>query len=148
MNKRANGNIVWKCLCDCGRTCEVSSNHLQTNNTKSCGCLLSDTKKGDKNPNWNPNLTDEYRANYKKYTRSASVRKKVFERDNYTCQCCTKRGTYLNAHHLDSYYGFPDKREDVNNLVTLCVKCHKGFHKKYGRGINTKDEFVEYQRSF
>lgn len=33
------GNQIWKCLCDCGNICYVSTNHLQTGNTKSCGCL-------------------------------------------------------------------------------------------------------------
>lgn len=34
-----NGLLVWKCLCDCGNFCEVSSNDLHTGNTSSCGCL-------------------------------------------------------------------------------------------------------------
>ena len=33
------GNQIWKCQCDCGNICYVSTNHLQTGNTKSCGCL-------------------------------------------------------------------------------------------------------------
>lgn len=32
-------NVIWKCLCECGNQCYVSTNHLQTGNTKSCGCL-------------------------------------------------------------------------------------------------------------
>ena len=31
---------MWECLCDCGNTIVVSSNHLTTNNTQSCGCLF------------------------------------------------------------------------------------------------------------
>lgn len=34
-----SGNQVWKCLCDCGNICYVSTNHLQSHNTQSCGCL-------------------------------------------------------------------------------------------------------------
>lgn len=29
----------WKCVCECGKETIVSANHLQTGNTKSCGCL-------------------------------------------------------------------------------------------------------------
>lgn len=29
----------WECLCDCGNKKIISSNHLLTGNTKSCGCL-------------------------------------------------------------------------------------------------------------
>lgn len=40
-NERSNkGNVIWKCKCDCGNECYVSTNHLQTGNTKSCGCLI------------------------------------------------------------------------------------------------------------
>ena len=38
-NKRVNSQIIWKCLCNCGNTCEVSTGNLQSGNTKSCGCL-------------------------------------------------------------------------------------------------------------
>ena len=29
----------WICKCDCGNTCIVTTNHLITGNTQSCGCL-------------------------------------------------------------------------------------------------------------
>jgi hypothetical protein len=31
--------VAWKCVCDCGNTIVVSSSHLKSGNTKSCGCL-------------------------------------------------------------------------------------------------------------
>ena len=34
-----NGNQIWKCQCECGNICYITTNHLQTGNTKSCGCL-------------------------------------------------------------------------------------------------------------
>ena len=34
-----NGNIKWKCLCDCGKEAFVSTTSLNSENTKSCGCL-------------------------------------------------------------------------------------------------------------
>lgn len=38
---RKNGSILWKCICDCGNECIVSSNALRGNHTMSCGCLAS-----------------------------------------------------------------------------------------------------------
>lgn len=35
------GTIIWKCLCDCGNECEVTSDRLKSGNTQSCGCLHS-----------------------------------------------------------------------------------------------------------
>ncbi len=37
--RNSDRNIIWKCLCDCGNICEVSTNNLIQNYTKSCGCL-------------------------------------------------------------------------------------------------------------
>lgn len=32
---------IWECQCDCGNICYVSSRHLTSHNTKSCGCLMN-----------------------------------------------------------------------------------------------------------
>ena len=54
-------------------------------------------------------------------------RKAVYERDDYTCQICGKRGDgiYLNADHIKPLYTNPELIYDVNNGRTLCVECHK-----------------------
>ena len=44
-DQRKSGSIVWKCLCDCGNICYVSTRDLKSNNTKSCGCLNNDRRK-------------------------------------------------------------------------------------------------------
>lgn len=33
-----DNRIIWKCLCECGRTAYVDTHSLTTGNTKSCGC--------------------------------------------------------------------------------------------------------------
>lgn len=51
--KRYRGNILWTCLCDCGKTTKVRTTHLITGKVKSCGCLRNEiakkvfTKHGD-----------------------------------------------------------------------------------------------------
>lgn len=37
-----SGHVIWLCRCSCGNYTEVSSNHLNKGNTKSCGCLNKD----------------------------------------------------------------------------------------------------------
>ena len=62
-----------------------------------------------------------------------SWRKRVFERDNYTCQMCGKRGGSLQAHHIERYRSCIEKRTDVSNGITLCVNCHKKVHHMEGK---------------
>ena len=37
--KNPSGRIKWICVCDCGQQISVTSNGLQSGNTRSCGCL-------------------------------------------------------------------------------------------------------------
>ena len=40
-DKRIGNSIAWLCQCECGGEILVSTNHLTTGNTQSCGCLVS-----------------------------------------------------------------------------------------------------------
>lgn len=58
----------------------------------------------------------------------AKARTACFQRDNYTCQECGKRGGVLHAHHMKSYRDHPELRLSVSNLLTLCEPCHRATH--------------------
>lgn len=89
------------------------------------------------------------RNNYKyKYWKQ-----EVFKRDNYTCQCCGKRGGNLNAHYLYNFSEYKDLRYDVSNGITLCEKCHLinysgSFHAIYGEHNNTPEQVYEFINNY
>lgn len=70
-------------------------------------------------------------------TEYSEWRNKVFKRDNYTCQICGQTGGDLNAHHKKSFKNYPKQRLNVNNGITLCIKCHKKVHKGEIHGLYT-----------
>ncbi len=60
-------------------------------------------------------------------------RKKVFERDDYTCQECGKRGGNLHADHIKPFALHVELRFELSNGRTLCIPCHR---KTKSYGIN------------
>ena len=75
-------------------------------------------KKGKNNPNWNNG------SSFEPYSPEFNKEKKqqVLERDNYKCQCpnCEHKSNKLDIHHID----YDKKNNNVENLITLCNKCH------------------------
>lgn len=52
-------------------------------------------------------------------------RRNVFERDNYTCQMCQKRGGYLEADHILPKSTHPELIFELSNGRALCQPCHR-----------------------
>lgn len=65
-------------------------------------------------------------------------RTKVFERDNWTCQTCGKRGCYLEPHHIKGWSKYPKLRYEVGNGVALCYECHRLTRKKHYKNNKEK----------
>ena len=89
---------------------------------------------GEKNVNWRGGITPEmekirHSSSYRNWRRS------VFQRDNFTCRFCRKRGGYLHADHIKPFSLFPELRFDLPNGRTLCVPCHRSTD-TYKLGIN------------
>lgn len=102
---------------------------------------------GENNPLWNPNKTREQRQKDRKLVDNRRWRNAVFERDNYTCQLTGKQG-YIVAHHIVGYNVSEELRFNVDNGITLLEEVHKSFHKIYGMGNNTKEQFEEFVKNF
>ena len=102
-------------------------------------------RNGSDNPNWRPDLTPDERAKRRDMAMQAKWRAAVYERDGFTClRCHDDQGGNLNAHHVQCHKTNKRARWDVGNGVTLCVPCHRAFHKQYGYGGNDADQLAEF----
>ena len=71
-------------------------------------------------------------------------RKLVFERDDYTCQKCKKRGRDIEAHHKKSIAKYPKFIIQISNGQTLCKRCHeKETVKSIKNGWKEQNKIIE-----
>ena len=91
---------------------------------------------------------ESHKQDYKHRERlDPALRKAVLARDKNTCQCCGLEGQeYLEVfdvhHKVEVYLGGSD---DIDNLITVCVCCHKLIH-LWGRGelhVRPESELTE-----
>src|SRR3990167_768102 len=76
---------------------------------------------GEKHPNWQGGVAEKH--NKERHSDEYKIwRKRVFERDFYTCLICGRVGGELNAHHVKRFNDFPLLRYDVDNGKTLCKR--------------------------
>lgn len=117
----------------CGDTFHTTPAEDYTHCSRECFLdAHSDRMSGDGNPSYVDGASKERRCY--RGPNWARVRRRVYERDGYTCQRCGRdcisRQNYdrengdllIQAHHIDPYES-PDDNE-LDNLVTLCARCH------------------------
>lgn len=94
-------------------------------------------------PSWQGGVTPERQALYSSDAWAEAV-KKVWKRDQATCQNCGKhhdtmrsRGTF-HIHHIVSFR-VKRLRAELDNLILLCRECHLWVHSKQ----NTERRFIQ-----
>lgn len=149
-----NKLCLWECQCDCGKYGKVPITALKRGYSKSCGCLTLEKNKSrtrEKSHRWNPNLTEEERQLSKTRGHNPELhqwRKEVYKRDYWTCQITKIKSTRkqkICAHHIEAWNSNKELRFDIDNGVVLLAIIHKLFHKIYGNGYNTRDQFNEFK---
>lgn len=127
-------------LCDCSSKTVIDrlkKHGIETRNPHQGNTVLY----GEANPNYNGGPRD--------YGPGWNDRKKrsVRERDDYTCQdarCSVEQsdhleeyGERLHVHHLRKARDIddPEKRNDKENLITLCRECHRHWEKIADAGL-------------
>jgi hypothetical protein len=102
---------------------------------------------GEKNFNWKGGISSD-RDKLRNTFEYHEWRRSVFKRDNYICQKCNiSRSGKLQAHHVESFDNNKDIITEIENGITFCIDCHIDFHRKYGRGNNTKGQLEKYLKT-
>ncbi len=124
-----------------GRTCNTGRTHIKKGQHLS---PETEIKKGNKpwntgknnpyftgpnNPKWKGGITPEHQK-IRWSQKTKDFRKKIFERDNYTCTQCGRRNkvgdkVVLHAHHIKPFSTHSELRFVESNVITLCKKCHE-----------------------
>ena len=85
----------------------------------------------EKHWNWKGGISKEYERIRNPIWKI--TRKKVYKRDNWTCQICkikcNKYKGQIQCHHIIPYRITQDNSE--NNLITLCASCHAKEEREY-----------------
>lgn len=116
----------------CGKEFQVLQSQLKPNVNSGTYCSQSCNSRasiGCRGRNWRGGITPENKAARSKI-EYFEWKKKIFERDNYTCQHCGKAGGELNAHHIILFSVNKELRLDITNGITLCKACHRLEHNR------------------
>lgn len=143
--KKLGNEGMWECECECGNKVNVYSSALYNGLTKSCGCLKKEKLSGSNSRFWKGGITNETRRKKhdpKLYKWSLEIRK----RDKKTCQKCQSKEK-LHAHHIINFSFDESKSLELENGIALCEKCHKLFHKIYGKIRNDREQLNEFLKN-
>ena len=92
--------------------------------------------KGDKSNFWKGGTSSERQ----KITAWTTLQSKIVHKKyNYTCQSCGEGNSVLHCHHIIPVSTDLEKSYNVDNLITLCQKCHSTIHKS----IKSEMEFAK-----
>ena len=89
---------------------------------KRCAVCSGILHRGEKSPNWKGGTMTKNRLERVKFQKT--MKKKIFERDNYICQLCGEKSEYLQTDHIQKWSEYPELRFNLENCRTLCMDCH------------------------
>lgn len=104
---------------NCNKEFSKKEHKIGNNNFCSHKCSI-DYNKGENHYEWKPlkHLTHRKSA-FKKWGKI------IKERDKYQCQLCPEnRKELLEAHHIKTKELYPELEFNIDNGITLCLKCH------------------------
>lgn len=148
------GKSKWLCKCDCGNTCEVSTENLKTNWTKSCGHLVKERAGKPRLDNRKPDAT--VRLLFKGYADGAKSRnldfqltleeaKLLFKSDCFYCKSPPSqiyKGRAVDSSTNYIYNGIDRFDNNLGYTTNNCVACCKTCN--YAKRIMSFEMFKDW----
>lgn len=151
-DEKRNGNIIWKCKCECGSLTYVKASNLKSGNTTSCGrCLSNQDLEGQRfgrlvvnNMAYRKNCFNYWLCKCDCGNEKIIRADSLIERKTRSCGCLAiEKSTQLNTKHNKSgtrlyliWNGMKQRCENENDTT----------YKNYGaRGITCCNEWQEFE---
>lgn len=123
--------------------CNINEIHA-TKLCRSCYDKKNRNRINEVNKRWRNNNPKKMKQLWSK-TMFDGQKEEVLERDNWKCQECGMSqeqsivifNRQLSIHHIDgngAYTPKERKNNNINNLITMCMRCHKILHMKLSMG--------------
>lgn len=150
-NKNTPKRIVVKCS-HCNA--EIKITHRESDlfathfcDRKCAGKWKSENNIGENSANWKGGITPK-RISIRESTKYKQWRLAIYERDDYTCQCCGNNIGNINAHHIENFANLYNEVDEIifnhDNGITLCKDCHEEFHSVFGRKDNNENQLWNF----
>jgi hypothetical protein len=115
--------------CICGAAYKVKP--YRANNSKTCSKICRDKYlglifKGSGGPSWKGGSSNRTKE-HKRWSAA------VIERDGRCIECGAN--SLLQAHHVEHFSKSISARTDINNGITVCVRCHADKHPELPRAF-------------
>ncbi len=136
--------------CICGKTKESTWDNFKKfgGKCRSCGLYTGGGKRAGPKHHWYKHGETSIDRGERRLngTLLSKWRRKILKLFNGCCDICSAKEPVMHAHHLNGYYWDIENRFNEQNGALLCACCHKKFHKIYGKGKNTKEEYLEFKK--
>lgn len=151
-----HGNVIWLCLCDCGKQTILPTNRLKGGHTKSCGCLHRETARqkslartlGNGESAFN-SLLHVYKRNAETRSLEWAIDKDLFRKlIKEPCYYCGQEPSAImkaggSKHNGDCIYNGLDRIDNFRgympeNVRPCCKQCN------IAKGVLSEAEFYEW----
>lgn len=157
--KSNDGNYKWLFICECGNKKEIPLSRVKKGDTKSCGCLISETSKKTilklHVSNKLPIGESSFNALFQSYKKAAKRRDLIFELSEKEFRDLTQKNCYycgsepyskyrasIDKNNYFLYNGVDRVKNNIGYVLENCVPCCKFCNS--AKLKETKEDFLDW----